>query len=129
MTVLTRTAENYPNSGLEANYCRNPDDENGAWCYTTDSNKRWDYCGIPLCSTVDPSDICSEGKQKDYRGVISRTVSGTECQAWESQFPHTHSRVPANYPDSGLEANYCRNPGSYFILSYYLIACEQNFDE
>ena len=28
------------------NYCRNPGDGNArqAWCYTTDKNKRWDYC-------------------------------------------------------------------------------------
>lgn len=30
--------------------CRNPDgDVNGPWCYTTDRNKKWDYCQIPDC--------------------------------------------------------------------------------
>lgn len=34
-----------------ANYCRNPDGESGGpWCYTTDSNKRWEYCSVPSCS-------------------------------------------------------------------------------
>merc|ERR1712034_258110 len=48
----SRTEENYPDSGLgDHNYCRNPDDEEGgAWCYTTDANKRWDYCGVTKCS-------------------------------------------------------------------------------
>ena len=33
-----------------SNYCRNPDLEpNGPWCYTTDSKKRWEHCGIPKC--------------------------------------------------------------------------------
>jgi len=53
---------------------------------------------------------CASEKQADYRGNISVTASGKTCQAWSSQSPHSHSRTSANYPDSGLEANYCRNP-------------------
>jgi len=34
------------------NYCRNPDhDSKGPWCYTTDPNKRYEYCGIPKCNS------------------------------------------------------------------------------
>ncbi|XP_077971315.1 laminin subunit gamma-1-like [Styela clava] len=45
-----RTAEVYPNSGLVNNFCRNPDAEpSGPWCYTTDSEKRWENCPIPKC--------------------------------------------------------------------------------
>jgi len=32
------------------NFCRNPDDEPTIWCYTTDSNKRWEWCN-PVQST------------------------------------------------------------------------------
>lgn len=34
-----------------ANYCRNPDSNTGdrPWCYTTDPNKRWEYCDVPKC--------------------------------------------------------------------------------
>merc|ERR1719334_753980 len=39
-----RTPQNMPGKGLESNYCRNPDNEEGAWCYTTDPDERWDYC-------------------------------------------------------------------------------------
>jgi hypothetical protein len=51
----TRTPENYPNAGLENghNYCRNPDGEDRAWCYTTDASERWDSCSIPSCPTSD----------------------------------------------------------------------------
>ena len=43
----SRTPTNYPNSGLGThNYCRNPDGEPGAWCYTTDSSKRWELCDV-----------------------------------------------------------------------------------
>jgi len=34
-----------------SNYCRNPDDTTGGlWCYTTDSNKRWEFCAVPICA-------------------------------------------------------------------------------
>ncbi|XP_035671101.1 plasminogen-like [Branchiostoma floridae] len=37
----------YPQSGLEENYCRTPDeDSEGTWCYTTDSATRWEYCDL-----------------------------------------------------------------------------------
>ena len=53
---------------------------------------------------------CGTGKQADYRGRISTTASGRTCQRWDSQKPHSHTRTPENYPNSGLEENYCRNP-------------------
>jgi hypothetical protein len=40
----SRTPENHPYSGLDSNYCRNPDGEETIWCYTTDSESRWEYC-------------------------------------------------------------------------------------
>ena len=45
---------NYPDGSRTAarNYCRNPDSSSlGPWCYTTDPNKRWEYCDIPFCSS------------------------------------------------------------------------------
>ena len=36
----------------EHNFCRNPDgDPKGVWCYTTDPDKRWEYCSVPICSS------------------------------------------------------------------------------
>ena len=35
----------------EHNHCRNPvDDPEGVWCYTTDPDKRWEYCSVPICA-------------------------------------------------------------------------------
>ena len=31
------------------NFCRNLDNHNGVWCYTTDKNKRWEDCDVPMC--------------------------------------------------------------------------------
>ena len=43
------TAADFPDANLAAasNYCRNPDGEPWPWCFTTDSNIRWEYCKLP----------------------------------------------------------------------------------
>jgi len=38
------TPENYPNSGLVHNYCRNPDGKETIWCFTTDPTVTWELC-------------------------------------------------------------------------------------
>jgi len=44
------TSNTHRDSGLNENFCRNPDGEpHGPWCYTTSPAKRWDYCDVPLC--------------------------------------------------------------------------------
>ena len=47
----SRTEKNYPEAGLgNHNYCRNPDSESGgAWCYTTNADRRWVYCDVAKC--------------------------------------------------------------------------------
>lgn len=41
--------------GLDNNYCRNPDNERKPWCYTTDSQTRFEYCNVPRCGdSADP---------------------------------------------------------------------------
>ena len=48
------THSRFPDGSDDAagNKCRNPDNSynGGVWCYTTDRNKRWELCDIPLCS-------------------------------------------------------------------------------
>ena len=34
------------------NYCRNPDKEPHAWCYTME-DKRWEFCDIRTCNECD----------------------------------------------------------------------------
>ena len=144
----SRTPANYPDSGLENNFCRNPDGEPRAWCYTTDPESRFEFCDIPQCgstgstssptttppaptptppestpaptptppestpapSTVNLPDCTCLDDQSDYRGTIAKTETGKTCMRWDVQDPHSHTRTSANYPDSGLENNYCRNP-------------------
>ena len=33
------------------NFCRNPDDEPGPWCYTTDTETRFEECNVPTCES------------------------------------------------------------------------------
>nr|XP_055041453.1 plasminogen-like [Misgurnus anguillicaudatus] len=117
----TVTPENYPCKGLEENYCRNPGGSIAPWCFTTDPEKRVEYCNVPKCgdqpqpATKPPSIVpeltCFTGEGLHYRGTISVSKSGKTCQKWTSQTPHNHDRTPENYPCKGLEENYCRNPG------------------
>jgi len=118
------TTSRFPDGGLDENYCRNPNGASSSWCYTTDPNKRWDYCDVPLCG-VDPPTMaptsdcvplagetcgCAEDGYAGYRGNLTVTEGSYTCQRWDSQEPHSHSRKPRRFPDSGLDNNYCRNP-------------------
>ncbi|KAK3236459.1 hypothetical protein CYMTET_53403 [Cymbomonas tetramitiformis] len=45
----------YPELQDAANYCRNPDgDEGGPWCYTSTEGVRWEYCNIESCPSPPP---------------------------------------------------------------------------
>ncbi|XP_077999988.1 plasminogen-like [Glandiceps talaboti] len=100
----------YPSSGLgDHNYCRNPSGDPETWCYTTDLLKRWEYCDVEEFRCE--SECYNQGNAADYRGVVSYTETGKECQKWTSQSPQSHGYTPAAYPTSGLgDHNYCRNP-------------------
>ncbi|XP_069463802.1 plasminogen [Ambystoma mexicanum] len=100
------TPEKYPNAGLEFNYCRNPDsDPKGPWCYTTDPSLRFDYCSISECE-----EDCMHCSGENYKGTVSKTVSGYDCQHWDMQTPHSHGYKPEILPEKDLRMNYCRNP-------------------
>ena len=58
-----------------------------------------------LMSVHENMTECKKDKVgRDYKGSLSRTKSGEECQRWDSQVPHKHGQV------SGVEGNFCRNP-------------------
>ncbi|XP_065063451.1 apolipoprotein(a)-like isoform X12 [Rhopilema esculentum] len=70
---------------------------------------------IPTNSTVQsttagPHDCKTTVKGMGYRGYISQTRTGKDCQRWDQQYPHTHRLSPTKYPTLGLDSNYCRNP-------------------
>ena len=107
----------------EHNYCRNPSDSDKPWCYTTDPNKRWEYCDLSICpKSADETcqawkkSLNDQSKEDDigcqllqggsYTGQASTTISGLTCQMWTVQAPHTHGHAELG------EHNYCRNPSA-----------------
>ena len=76
--------ETYPGLAKAENYCRNPDRiPSGPWCFTTDPSVEFQSCDVPLCN--DPTDpenrmyTCSEHGGLNYKGNITKTVSGALC--------------------------------------------------
>ncbi|XP_074052596.1 muscle, skeletal receptor tyrosine-protein kinase isoform X2 [Macrotis lagotis] len=53
--VHRRTPQMYPELSNAENYCRNPGGERDRpWCFTKDRSVRWEYCAVPLCTSVSP---------------------------------------------------------------------------
>lgn len=115
------TPDRYPNSGLDGNKCRNPDNDASIWCYIADERGTFEYCK-PLDAATDTTNrpstttafgVCDEafvGNGFMYRGCQTKTRDGLTCQKWALQEPHSHRVTSETYPDSDLQENYCRNP-------------------
>ncbi|XP_063678507.1 ATP-binding cassette sub-family C member 4-like [Bolinopsis microptera] len=63
---LPRNEEHYTRRTdiLEENYCRNPDNEPAAWCYTT-SSKRWDVCGVLTCAEQRAQEVLETERARE----------------------------------------------------------------
>jgi len=102
----------HPNYDLTSNYCRNPDKSAGPWCYTIDSEKRWEYCGIPKCSVGDINDCaqnpCKHGtcqdKLNDFTCACDSGWKGKTCdQESSKEVSFDHGTAGATKSLNGYE--------------------------
>ena len=84
------------------NHCRNPSGAGGrgVWCYTTDTEKPWEYCNVPICPLLEVLDFSADNDQApDSNGEFTSAslVAGplpeslTVCfafmiEAWTTEF-------------------------------------------
>ncbi|XP_078621284.1 uncharacterized protein LOC144887759 [Branchiostoma floridae x Branchiostoma japonicum] len=97
------TPQAHPDAGLEENFCRNPDNKERPWCYTTDESQRWDYCDVMecvdsvgqdcggdyTCAESFPSRLCYCDKDCSFFGDCCQDFEGGS----ESQMPSDHHRL------------------------------------
>lgn len=105
----TRTPANFPNAGLgDHNYCRNPDLEIAAWCYTTSpTGPRRELCSVPPCTpTSSPSSMPSSEPSASPSSSPSNVPSDTPSSA-PSDVP---SSLPSCTPSSTPSEEPSTNP-------------------
>nr|CAB3263079.1 uncharacterized protein LOC101242091 [Phallusia mammillata] len=71
------------------------------------TNETWK--GLSSFEIVPKVTECVIGDGNTYRGTVHTTVSGNECQRWDSNIPHNHYTTPEHYPEDDLVSNFCRN--------------------
>ena len=71
----------------------------------------------PATAGADIGECYTRDDAADYRGLVQKTSpssghpDGLTCQKWSHQYPQTHTRSHANFPDAGLGGHSaCRNP-------------------
>uniref|UniRef100_A0A8C6W6A3 Macrophage stimulating 1 (hepatocyte growth factor-like) n=1 Tax=Nannospalax galili TaxID=1026970 RepID=A0A8C6W6A3_NANGA len=103
--------EKYACKDLRENFCRNPDGSEAPWCFTSRPGLRVAFCHqIPRCREEVPPEGCYHGSGQQYRGLVSKTRKGVQCQHWSAETPHKPQFTPISAPEAGLEKNFCRNP-------------------
>ncbi|KAL8575332.1 hypothetical protein ACOMHN_003166 [Nucella lapillus] len=80
---------------------------------------------VPNADSVNKKHKCYNGTGRQYMGRVSRTKSGLQCQAWNSDTPHAHSYKSSKFPELAGGHNYCRNPGDSMSGPWCFTASER----
>ena len=129
----SRTPAKYPNMGLgDHNYCRNPDREpGGIWCYTTDRNKRWEYCG-PIAKKGEL--LINPSKNRYYSTIWSLSKKHGNTQ-YHCKVPNdtgswnNHARSLLNSNQAWSAENAEKNkPSTNKSTSWMIIDAGKNYD-
>ncbi|XP_054479738.1 prothrombin [Anoplopoma fimbria] len=114
-----------PNSVLQENFCRNPDNRpEGPWCFTKDPTVQKEICRVPTCGkyllvlptppTLAPEIIrtgeCLPNYGLEYSGDLAVTLGGHTCLLWSSPEAKSLSVDKDFIPEVSLQGNKCRNP-------------------
>merc|ERR1712045_68386 len=76
------------NSEGSHNFCRNPDNAEKPWCYTTDSSKRWEYCDCP--TTYNTNKLASWNSPHRQIGLSDTIVAERISMNGQMQNVGTH---------------------------------------
>ena len=113
---------------------RNPDNEpGGPWCYTTDPDKRWEYCGVPTCPQPEKPDgpeagpdcIAESDNGADYKGSASVTVTGATCNKWADA--DLGNWVYGEMGKWRWSHNFCRNPDNSILPWCYVAGTKDSY--
>ncbi|MBZ3877332.1 Hepatocyte growth factor-like protein [Sciurus carolinensis] len=105
------TPEKYACKDLRENFCRNPDGSEAPWCFTSRPGMRMAFCyQIQRCNDDLRPEDCYHGSGEQYRGSVSKTRKGVQCQHWSAETPHKPQFTPSSAPQAQLKENFCRNP-------------------
>ena len=91
--IHSRHPEDFPEAGLEGSYCRNPDEEQGVWCFPMNKEAKYELCDVPVCPTLykyycqprlsyTDTVFDGDGTKAIYRRPIDVTRSGKHCLNW-----------------------------------------------
>lgn len=113
----SRSEAAYPNGGVgNHNYCRNPDNNERAWCYTTNSNVRWEFCDVPKCLAAN-----TPATTPSSTTTSATTTATTTATTPATTAPSTISDGPTNPSDDSDDGNFFANLASFgcSIFSFF----------
>lgn len=69
------------------------------------------YAGLTEMKEDEITYDCVKGRGRFYQGKVNMSKTGTPCQRWDSQTPHSHDSPPNIFPELKNAENFCRNAG------------------